>query len=346
MDINPATREVITGTERYTREVSARLPGLAPDLDWKFFASRPKAGLGVDVTVIPFRRMWSQVRLPIELAGVRPDLLFVPGHSVPFAWTGRALAVIHDLAFERHPEAYGTAARLHLQLTTRWAVNRCRLLIAVSESTRDDLVNLYGADPKRIRVVPNGGGEEPRVQPASMSRLAELGLTGDFILQVGRVEVRKNQVASVAAVERVPGMILAIAGPEADSALASRLKKSPSVRVLGRVDQPTLELLYRTAKAVLVPSLYEGFGIPVLEAMSRGQVVVAARTSSLPEVGGDAILYVDDPSDADAFASVLKSIGDGKARTEMTRRAIARAREFTWDRCAAGVAAVVHEALT
>lgn len=346
MDVNPATREVITGTERYTREVCARLPGLAPDLDWRFFASRPKAGLGVDVTVIPFRRMWSQVRLPIELAGARPDLLFVPGHSVPFAWTGRALAVIHDLAFERHPEAYGTAARLHLQLTTRWAVNRCRLLIAVSGSTRDDLVNLYGADPERIRVVPNGGGEEPRVEPASMSRLAELGLTGDFILQVGRVEVRKNQVASVAAVERVPGMILAIAGPEADSALASRLKKSQSVRVLGRVDQATLELLYRTAKAVLVPSLYEGFGIPVLEAMSRGQVVVAARTSSLPEVGGDAILYVDDPSDAAAFASVLKSIGDGKARTEMTRRAIARAREFTWDRCAAGVAAVVREALT
>lgn len=346
MDINPATRPVVTGTERYTREVCARLPALAPDLSWKFFASRTKTGLGVDATVVPFRRLWSQVRLPIQLAGVRPDLLFVPGHSVPFAWMGRSLAVIHDLAFERHPEAYGTAARLHLQLTTRWAVNRCRLLIAVSEATRDDLVQLYRADPTRIRVVPNGGGEEPHVEPASMSRLAELGLTGDFVLQVGRVEARKNQAASLAAIERVPGVTLAIAGPVADSALASTLRRSPSVRVLGRVDDPTLELLYRAAKAVVVPSLYEGFGIPVLEAMSRGQVVVAARRSSLPEVGGDAILYVDDPNDAEAFASVLKTVGDGKARTAMTRRAIARAREFTWDRCAAGVAAVVREALT
>jgi glycosyltransferase involved in cell wall biosynthesis len=346
VDINPATRSLVTGTERYTREVSARLPSLAPELNWRFFASRPKAGLGVDVTVIPFRRLWSQVRLPIELAGVRPDLLFVPGHTIPFAWTGRALAVIHDLAFERHPEAYGTIARLHLQVTTRWAVNRCRLLIAVSESTRDDLVKLYGADTHRIRVVPNGGGEEPTVEPASMSRLAELGLTGDFVLQVGRVEARKNQVAALAAVERVPGITLAIAGPETDSALASRLRRSSSARVLGRVDDATLELLYRTAKAVVVPSLYEGFGIPVLEAMSRGQVVVAARTSSLPEVGGDAILYVDDPSDAAAFAAVLNGISDGKTRTAMTRQAIARAREFTWDRCAAGVAAVVREALS
>ena len=346
MDINPATRPVVTGTERYTREVCARLPRLAPDLGWRFFASRARSGLGVDVTVIPFRRLWSQVRLPIELAGVHPDMLFVPGHSVPFAWMGRSVAVIHDLAFERHPEAYRTAARLHLQLTTRWAVNRCRLLIAVSEATRDDLVQLYGADPQRVRVVPNGGGEEPHVEPASMSRLAELGLTGDFILQVGRVEARKNQVASAAAVERLPGITLAIAGPVTDAGLASRLRRLPSVRVLGRVDDPTLELLYRTAKAVVVPSLYEGFGIPVLEAMSRGQVVVAARTSSLPEVGGDAILYVDDPSDADAFASLLKSIDDGKARTAMTRRAIARAREFTWDRCAAGVAAVIREALS
>ena len=111
MDVNPATRPVVTGTERYTREVCARLPRLAPDLDWRFFASRPKADLGVDVTVLPFRRLWSQVRLPMQLARTRPDLLFVPGHSIPFAWTGRALAVVHDLAYERYPDAYAATTR-------------------------------------------------------------------------------------------------------------------------------------------------------------------------------------------------------------------------------------------
>jgi len=166
VDINPATRDVVTGTERYTRELCSRLPAAAPDLAFRFFASRPKSDLGVDVTVLPFRRLWSQVRLPIALAGARPDLLFVPGHSLPFAWTGRALAVVHDLAFERHPEAYSAAQRLHLQLTTRWAVGRCRLLIAVSESTRNDLASLYGANPSRIRVVPHGGGEARHLSSA------------------------------------------------------------------------------------------------------------------------------------------------------------------------------------
>ena len=347
VDINPATRAVVTGTERYTRELCARLPQVAPDLTWRFFASRPKSDLGVDVTVLPFRRLWSQARLPVALARVRPDLLFVPGHSVPFAWTGRALAVVHDLAFERHPDAYRAPQRILLQLTTRWAVSRCRLLIAVSESTRQDLVSLYGADANRIRVVPHGGGEPSNVSPASASQLGALGLTGDFVLQVGRVEARKNQLAALAAVERVSGLTLAVAGPEADSGLAARLRASRSVRLLGRVDDATLELLYKRARAVVVPSVYEGFGLPVLEAMSRGQVVVAARTSSLPEVGGDAVLYVDDPGDAAAFASVLQqAIADGAARASITRRAIARAREFTWDRCAVKTAEVVREALT
>src|SRR5438309_10548905 len=154
VDINPATRAVATGTEVFTREVCARLPQAAPELRWRFFASRPKAGLGVDVLVLPFRRMWSQVRLPIGLARERPDLLFVPAHVIPFAYAGKVLTVVHDLAFERHPDAYGSADRAYLSLSTRWAVARSRLLIAVSESTKQDLVDMYRVAPDRVRVGP------------------------------------------------------------------------------------------------------------------------------------------------------------------------------------------------
>src|SRR5437870_12720493 len=136
VDVNPATRAVMTGTEVFTRAVSRRLPAAAPELRWRFFASRPKAGVGVDMMVLPFPRMWSQVRLPLALAAERPDLLFVPGHAVPFAWPGRPLTVVHDLAFERHPNPYRPAERAYLPQTTRWAAARCLLLIAVSESTR------------------------------------------------------------------------------------------------------------------------------------------------------------------------------------------------------------------
>jgi alpha-1,3-rhamnosyl/mannosyltransferase len=140
------------------------------------------------------------------------------------------------------------------------------------------------------------------------------------------------------------GVTLAVAGPERDGALASRLRASSKCRVLGRVDRPTLELLYQKARAVVVPSLYEGFGLPVLEAMARGQVVVAARTSSLPEVGGDAVLYVDDPNDPAALGQAIETaIGARKVRTLLVKAAKARAAEFTWEKSAAGVANVVRE---
>ena len=345
VDLNPATREVVTGTEVYAREVGSRLEAAAPDLHWRFFTSRPRAGLGVDVMVTPFPRLWSQVRLPLALAGKHADLLFVPSHVIPFAWPGKALTVVHDLAFERHPQAYSAPERAYLQLTTRWAAQRCPLLIADSESTKSDLVSLYGVKAERIRVVPLGGGETVHGPSAPASRLGELGLDGTFVLQVGRIETRKNQLAALAAVERLDGVTLAVAGPERDQALAARLRASPKVRVLGRVDPPTLELLYKHAAAVVVPSLYEGFGLPVLEAMSRGKVVVAAPTSSLPEVGGDAVVYAE-PADTEAFAKALQSALSTEAlRTKLARAARDRAAQFTWHRCAAGVVAVIRELL-
>jgi len=346
VDINPATRAVMTGTETFTREVCSRLPELVTEIRWRFFASRPGRALGVDAVVAPFPRLWSQVRLPAALAREHPDLLFVPGHAVPFAWLGRALTVVHDLAFERHPRLYSATERAYLKLTTRWAVARCRLLIAVSESTKQDLVETYGVRPERVRVVPLGIGP-PAENRAPASRLAELGVDGTFILQVGRIEPRKNHSTALAAVERLDGVTLVAAGPEKDPALAARLRASTRCRVLGVVDQATLELLYQRAAAVIVPSLYEGFGLPVLEAMTRGKVVVVARTSALPEVAGEAAIYFDDPLNATALASVLKvALTDQAVRVPLMQAARDRARQFTWERTAAGVAAVIREAVS
>jgi glycosyltransferase involved in cell wall biosynthesis len=343
VDVNPATRAVVTGTEGFTREVSSRLAGAAPQLRWRFFASRPRASLGMDVMVLPFARLWSQVRLPLALAAERPDLLFVPGHVIPFAWPGKVLTVVHDLAFERHPEAYAFADRTYLQFTTRWAVARCRTLIAVSESTKDDLVELYGVAPDRVKVVPLGIGPPPS-SAAPPTGLTELGLNGTYVLQVGRVERRKNQAAALAAIEKLEDVTLVVAGPERDRALAEQLRSSTRCRVLGGVEQPLLELLYKHAAAVIVPSLYEGFGLPVLEAMARGNVVVAAKASSLPEVGGEAVLYFHPSATSEQLAGILeRALHDQPLRTRLARLARARARNFTWDRTAAGIAAVIKE---
>jgi glycosyltransferase involved in cell wall biosynthesis len=342
VDANPAVRDIATGTEVYTRELCRRLSAAAPELAWTFFAAHPADGLGFDVTVVPFRRLWSQVRLPIALAAGRANLLFVPAHSVPLAWPGRVLTVVHDLAFERQPEAYAAGERALLQATTRWAVMRCPVVVAVSESTKADLVERYGVAADRVRVVPNGGGEAPSIDPAPPQRLEELGVTGDYVLQVGRIEPRKNQVAALAAVERLDGLTLVVAGPERDAGLTAALRASPRCRVTGLVDAATLELLYARARAVVVPSLYEGFGLPVLEAMSRGKPVVAAGNSSLPEVGGDAAIYVDDPNDPDAFAAAIEKALSDKS---LGKKGQERARRFTWDACARGVVEVIREVL-
>lgn len=337
---------MVTGTEVYAREVCSRLAAAGPEFGWRFLASRARSGLGVDLTVLPFRRLWTQVRLPWALAGSRPDLLFVPSHAIPFAWPGKALTVVHDLAFERHPTAYSGFELSYLRLTTHWAVRRCRLLITVSESTKADLVELYGVKPERVRVVPLGA-TRPHESVAPPTRLAELGVDGNFVLQVGRVEVRKNQAGALAAIERLDGVTLVVAGPEKDAALASRLRDSDHCRVLGRVDGPTLELLYKKAAAVVVPSLYEGFGLPVLEAMARGKVVVAAKASSLPEVGGEAALYFHENAEPAQVASVLDAaLHDRALRTKLARAARARAAKFTWERTAEGVVEVIRELLS
>jgi glycosyltransferase involved in cell wall biosynthesis len=293
--------------------------------------------------VVPMRRLWSQLRLPLALAREHPNLLFVPAHAIPFAWPGNVLTVVHDLAFERHPDAYSFSERTYLRLSTWWAVSRCKLLIAVSESTKADLVSLYGVAPDRIRVVPLGVSK-PKTTAAPASKLAELGLNGNFVLQVGRVESRKNQAAALAAVEQLDGVMLAVAGPERDPELVAKLRASNRCRVLGKVDEPTLELLYKRARAVVVPSLYEGFGLPVLEAMARGKVVVAVKASSLPEVGGEAALYYHDSANPEQIAKVLDvAISDVALRTRLAKAARARAARYTWDETAAGVSAVIRE---
>jgi glycosyltransferase involved in cell wall biosynthesis len=345
VDANPAARAAHTGTEVYAREVARRLSGTAPDLRFVMYAARPGDVPGLDLTVLPGRRLWSQGRLSRQLWRRRPDLFFAPSHVVPFLAPGRTLTVVHDLAFERYPEAYGRAALAYLRLTTRWAERRCPLLLTVSRATAADLTERHGVRPERIRVVPLGGGEAPSppAPEVAAAHLAELGIDGPFVLHVGRVEARKNQATALAAVERLPDLLLVCAGGVADPALAGRLRRSPRARVLGRVTGADLEALYARAEALVFPSLYEGFGIPVLEAMRRGLPVVTARVSSLPEVGGDAAIYVDDPRDAEALAAAIERALAGRDR--LRELGPARAVGFTWDRTAAGVVAAIRELL-
>lgn len=340
----------MTGTERYTQEVVRRLPEVAADLDWRFYAARPAPGLGVDLTVLPFPRLWSQARLPAELVRQRPDLFLDLAHVVPALCPVPALKVFHDLAFERFPAAYGPADLAYLRWTARSAARVCQTMVAVSEATRQDLISLYDVDPDRVTVVHEGGGEgapPAHDRRADVAKLRGFGVDSPYVLSVGRIEPRKNQLAALEAVERLPQpQLLVCAGPIHDEAMAARLDSSPRCRLLGRVTDDERDLLYRNAEALLFPSLYEGFGLPVLEAMRQGLPVIATRTSSLPEVGGDAAIYILDARDSDAMASAIRRIQEDPA---LRRRLVASGRKqaarFTWKRCAEGIADAVRARL-
>ena len=274
---------------------------------------RPTDGL----VVKRLRTVWPQLRIPLELPirarldGV--DLLHVQYVAPPIAGVP-VVTAIHDVSFEDEPDLLPVLTRLRLQATVRMAVRSSAVVVTPSQFSRGRLLHHYHLDPERVVVTPNGvlpvdGGRGTDPEPMR----AALGLEGPFVLQVGNVERRKNVPRLIAAIASVRGqgveLALALAGQrgsgssEVDAAIAHHQAEG-WVRQLGYVDDATLGVLYAQASIVAYVSVYEGFGLPLLEAMARGTPVVAGNRAAIPEVAGDAALLVD-PFDVAAIAGAV-----------------------------------------
>ena len=278
--------------------------------------------------------LWEQTVLPLTKA----ELIYSPANLAPVA-SRRNVVVIHDLAALRHPEWYSKpyVAYHHAVLPT--IAKRARLVITVSEFSRRELAQLLDLDPAHIAVVP--GGVDPRFGPgvdAGGARDA-LGLERPYVLTVASRTARKNLGVLQTAAQRlgVQGIDLVAAG--GDRPQFRDEAGTDGVRALGHVDDELLPGLYAGAAAFVLPSLYEGFGLTCLEAMACGTPVVAADRAALPEVCGDAALYVD-PEDPHAVADgIERALDDTRLRTAGP----ARAAQFTWDRTAREVDALLHD---
>jgi glycosyltransferase involved in cell wall biosynthesis len=319
-----------TGDETYVASLLRLLPALAPDLRFAAVTRRPDlVPAGVEAIELParsqeLRMAWT---LPRLLARVRPALAHFQ-HALPLGDSRAAVVTVHDLSFERRPELWPRRERLVFRLAVRRGVRRARHVLAVSERTKRDLVELYGVPAGKVTVTPHG--VDPAFSPGNGA--------GDYLLFVGAVQARKDPLAALAAAREV-GLRLVVAGPEKDAMLARELVRG-GADVRGYVALDELAELYRGAAALVLPSRFEGFGLPVLEAMASGTPVVAAAEPALAEVAGEAAVLARPGELADAVRLALAH------RDRLAAAGLERARSFSWEDSARRTVAVYRDVLT
>jgi glycosyltransferase involved in cell wall biosynthesis len=320
IDARSAARPELGGVERWARELAARLPALRPDA---YEVLKPPPRLAHRAG-----HAWEQFYLPIRAARARA--LLCPANLAPLAFP-RNVVVIHDAAVLRHPEWYSPAYAGWQRRLLPALARRALHVVTVSEFSRGELSGLLGLPPDRVTVIP--GGVDPAFTPeadADRARSA-LGLSRPYVLCVASQTARKNLRALVPAAERLAadGVEVVVAGGHRPQ--FAREDRLAPLRHLGAVPDALLPGLYAGAEAFALPSLYEGFGLPVLEAMACGTPVIAAAATALPATAGGAARLVAPEAMAEAIHAILDDPG---AQTRLRQAGLKRAAGFTWDRTA------------
>jgi glycosyltransferase involved in cell wall biosynthesis len=312
------------------------------------------AGVRLETLSAPFGYWWQQRSLPRRLRAGDFDLLWSPLPTLPQETPIPAVVTIHDLTPLLFPYWHSwrnrATFRRHLPGTLRTAAR----IVAVSEATARDIEHRFPAAGQRLEVVPNG--VDPIFTPATDSQIEAIRRSfeapGGYVLCVGTLEPRKNLARLLDAwhlvVERLedpPPLLVAGGRGGRARGLRRRLQRTPGARYLGRLPRPRLVEALQGASVFVYPSLYEGFGLPVAEAMACGVPVVTSDRSSLPEVVGDSGVLVNPQHTQELAAAVVALLGDGERRRELGRRAVRRAERYSWDTAAARMEEVFELAL-
>jgi glycosyltransferase involved in cell wall biosynthesis len=306
-------------------------------------ASQSASGLGAQLLSF----YWMNARVPSVLRREGVDLFHAANVAVPLFGRSPCVVTIPDMVSVRVPGTFSRFYELYRGAIVPAAARRATRVVAISESTKRDIVELIGVAPEKITTILLGVEKSfaPVTDALELSRVRKwLDLPDRFILHVGAVEKQKRLEPMLRAAAHVlrRGLVdgIVLAGEEGRGALDVRravadLGIAERVKFLGYVAQETVPALYTLAQCTVYPSWYEGFGMPVLEAMACGSPVITSNVSSLPEVAGDAGLLVP-PGDSDAIACALERIlTDDGLRHDLARRGLARAGQFSWEACAA-----------
>ena len=318
-----------TGDETHVANLLRELGRLASGLRIIALTRRPDlvpAGIEPCRLDARFQELRMAASVPRVLRRLRPELVHFQ-HVLPPFLRAPAVVTVHDLSFERDPAVMSRADRLVFRTLGPRGVRKAQRVVTVSERTRRDLEELYGVPSAKIVVIPNG--VDPRFSPG--------GEPGDYLLYVGAVQARKDPLAALDAA-RTTGLRLVVVGPEKEPELARRLRAA-GAEVRGYVDDGELVRLYREAAALVFPSRFEGFGLPVLEAMASGTPVVATPEPAVQEVAGDAAVYAA----RDELGAAVQTAMAERAR--LSAAGLERARAFSWEAAARRTLGLYEEVL-
>lgn len=320
-----------TGDETYVRNLLRELAALAPGAGTRLAAvTRQPDLVPTGIEPVALRARSQELRmaytLPRALRRLGADLCHTQ-YALPLRPPCPCVVTVHDLSFARQPRLMGRRDRLVFRFVVPRAVRRAARVLTVSERTKRDLVELYAVPPARVVVTPNG--VDPVFRPGDGAR--------DYVLTVGAIQGRKNQLAALEAAS-LTGYALRVAGPAKDPALAAELSRR-GAHLEGYVDGERLADLYRGAACLVQSSRYEGFGLPVLEAMASGTPVVAVPEPALVEVAGDAAVFVPEERLAEGIRRAIAE------RDRLVPAGLERARTFSWRVTAERTLAVYREIL-
>jgi glycosyltransferase involved in cell wall biosynthesis len=366
IDASRAVSNAPTGTEAYSYHlIRALAPKLRDAYQLRlYYRERPAPGMEPlscaadgEARIIPFPRLWTHTRLAWELLRRPPDLLFVPAHVLPLTRPARTLVTVHDLGYRIFPDAHPPGQRRYLEVTTRWNVHVATHVLADSIATRDAIVEAYPIPHNKISIV--YPGYAPDLAPElDLERIENAkrhyGVTGDYLLFIGRIHPRKNLSRLIAAfaqiASRYPDLKLVLAGPTGWLTGTIReqvhgLRLTSRVCFPGYIAAEDKAALISGARGFAYPSLYEGFGFPVLEAQACGTPLLCSTTSSLPEVAGEGGLLVD-PQDTDAIAAgLVRLLDDTELRRSLIARGFDNLLRFSWDTAAEQVKTLIETVL-
>jgi glycosyltransferase involved in cell wall biosynthesis len=354
-----------TGVGNYTRQLLTHMLALSGEYDFLLMANRPEAVQDLApsararpmIQAVPSRMFWMQGVLPGQLRAARPDLCHYPNSIAPLRSPCRYVVTIHDMTLSLLPHYHPWRKRLIVRPLIPPIARRAARIITVSEHARADIVRLLRVAPERVVVVPEAAAPIFRAAPAEeQARVrASYRLDRAYVLYVGTLEPRKNLVRLIRAWHAlwrrgaIPHQLVLVgARGWQDSAIyatIAQLDCGDALRLAGYVPTADLPALYTAADAFVFPSVSEGFGLPVIEAMACGTPALISTAPALRELAGDAALAVD-PRDERALAGALERLlTDAALRDELRARGLRRAAAFSWDLAARRTLAVYQEAM-